>query len=83
MRVWSTPETRPSLISIRELLIDTPGGGHVRLEDVVGLWLTPDQATMSSHQMAQNQPIQFFIVPGCDQGIDCLSIQRARQFYQP
>ena len=32
--VWSTPETRQSLTDIRELLIDTPGGGHVRLGDV-------------------------------------------------
>ncbi len=32
--VWSTPETRQSLNNIRELLIDTPSGGHVRLGDV-------------------------------------------------
>ena len=32
--VWGTPETRNSLTSIRELLIDAPNGGHVRLEDV-------------------------------------------------
>jgi len=34
VNVWSTPETRNSLTSIRELLIDTPTGGHVRLADV-------------------------------------------------
>jgi len=32
--VWSTPETRQSLSSIRDLMIDTPGGGQVRLGDV-------------------------------------------------
>jgi Cu/Ag efflux pump CusA len=32
--VWSTPETRHSLDDIRGLLIDKPGGGHVRLGDV-------------------------------------------------
>jgi len=32
--VWGTPETRNSLTSIRELLIDTPTGGQVRLQDV-------------------------------------------------
>ena len=32
--VWSTPETRQSLSSIRNLLIDTPNGEHVRLGDV-------------------------------------------------
>jgi len=34
VNVWSTPETRNSLTNIRELLIDTPAGGHVRLADV-------------------------------------------------
>ena len=32
--VKGTPSTRNSLTSVRELLIDTPGGGHVRLGDV-------------------------------------------------
>jgi Cu/Ag efflux pump CusA len=32
--VWGVPGTRHSLTSVRELLIDIPGGGHVRLEDV-------------------------------------------------
>ena len=38
--VWSTPATRQSLTDIRELLIDTPGGGHVRLEDVADVRVT-------------------------------------------
>jgi Cu/Ag efflux pump CusA len=32
--VWSLPETRNSLTSMRDLMIDTPDGGHVRLGDV-------------------------------------------------
>jgi Cu/Ag efflux pump CusA len=32
--VWGVPAARQSLTSIRELLIDTPSGGHVRLKDV-------------------------------------------------
>ncbi|MGH8897065.1 MAG: efflux RND transporter permease subunit [Egibacteraceae bacterium] len=32
--VWGTPEIRRSLTGVRELLIDKPGGGHVRLGDV-------------------------------------------------
>jgi len=32
--VWSTPATRQSLSNVRDLLIETPGGGHVRLGDV-------------------------------------------------
>ncbi len=34
VNVWSTPETRHSPTSIRELLIDTPAGGQVRLADL-------------------------------------------------
>jgi CzcA family heavy metal efflux pump len=39
--VWSTPETRNSMSDIRELLIDTPGGGHVRLGDVADVTIRP------------------------------------------
>jgi CzcA family heavy metal efflux pump len=41
VNVWSTSETRNSLSDIRELLIDTPRGGHVRLEDVADISIAP------------------------------------------
>ncbi|MCZ6675914.1 MAG: efflux RND transporter permease subunit, partial [Candidatus Poribacteria bacterium] len=34
VQVWSIPKARHSLTSIEEMLIDRPGGGHVRLQDV-------------------------------------------------
>jgi Cu/Ag efflux pump CusA len=39
--VWGTPETRHSLTSIRELLIDTPTGRHVRLAQVADVRIRP------------------------------------------
>jgi CzcA family heavy metal efflux pump len=39
--LWSTPETRTSLASLRELLIDTPDGGQVRLADVARVQIVP------------------------------------------
>ena len=39
--VWSTPETRRSLISIHELLLDTADNGHVRLGDVADVRIVP------------------------------------------
>ena len=39
--VWSTPETRHSLNSVRDLLIDAPGGRHVRLGDVARVRIVP------------------------------------------
>jgi CzcA family heavy metal efflux pump len=44
--VWSTPETRHSLSSVRELLIDTPGGGRVRLGDVADVRIAPTRTVM-------------------------------------
>jgi Cu/Ag efflux pump CusA len=39
--VWGTPQTRHSLSSIRDLLIDTPGGDQVRLGDVATVSVAP------------------------------------------
>ncbi len=39
--VWGTPQTRHSLTSIRDLLIDTPNGGQVRLGDVADVRIVP------------------------------------------
>jgi Cu/Ag efflux pump CusA len=39
--VWSTPRTRSSVTSIRNLLLDTPEGGHVRLRDVADITVRP------------------------------------------
>ena len=41
VHVWSTPSTRHSLSDIRNLPIDTPGGGHVRLSDVATVRVRP------------------------------------------
>ena len=41
VQLWSTPKTRHSLTSVRELLIDLPGGGHVRLENVAEVNIRP------------------------------------------
>ncbi len=39
--VWGSPSTRATSESLRELLVDTPGGGHVRLGDVAAVRVTP------------------------------------------
>ena len=41
VQVWSTPETRRSLTSIQELLIDTPSGGRVQLGEVADVRIRP------------------------------------------
>jgi CzcA family heavy metal efflux pump len=49
--VWSVPDQRHSVSSIRELLIDTPRGGHVRLADVadVDVLPTPNAVNRENH----------------------------------
>jgi CzcA family heavy metal efflux pump len=37
VQVWSPPEKRRSVTDLQNLLIDTPGGGHVRLADVADI----------------------------------------------
>jgi CzcA family heavy metal efflux pump len=46
VQVWSKPEIRRSLTDIRELLIDTPAGGHVRLSEVAEVTLKPTPNTI-------------------------------------
>jgi CzcA family heavy metal efflux pump len=41
VQVWSSPETRSSVTDIHNLLIDTPGGGTVRLADVADVRIVP------------------------------------------
>jgi Cu/Ag efflux pump CusA len=45
--VWGAPETRHSVTSVRELLIDTPDGDHVRLGDVAEVRVAPSVSTIN------------------------------------
>jgi len=47
--VWSTPETRQSVSSILDLLIDTPDGKNVRLGDVAKVAIVP-KASVIRHE---------------------------------
>jgi Cu/Ag efflux pump CusA len=52
--VWGTPETRNSVSDIRNLLLDTPRGGHVRLGDVADVSITATP-TVIHHEALQNR----------------------------
>jgi CzcA family heavy metal efflux pump len=51
--VWGTPETRASLTSLRRLLIETPGGGYVRLGQVADVSIRPNPATIERHAVSR------------------------------
>ena len=45
--VWSPPELRQNLTDVRNLLIDTPAGGHVRLGQVADVKIVGTPSTIS------------------------------------
>jgi Cu/Ag efflux pump CusA len=51
--VLGTPETRHSLTSIEELLIDTPAGGHVRVKDVARVRIGPGASAIHRDAVAR------------------------------
>ncbi|HSB67356.1 MAG TPA: efflux RND transporter permease subunit [Anaerolineales bacterium] len=61
--VWSTPDTRHSLGSIQNLLIDTPAGGKVRLGDVADVRVVPAD-TVIRHEAAKRYQDVIVIVHG-------------------
>lgn len=57
--VWSVPDARDSLKSIRELLIDTSDGGHVRLGDVADVRVTSTPNAISREANSRRIDIGF------------------------
>jgi CzcA family heavy metal efflux pump len=51
--VWSTPDTRKNVTSVRRLLIDTPTGGHVRLEDVADVRIAPSPSVIRRQNVSR------------------------------
>ena len=76
--VWGTPSTRSSLASIRNLLIDTPDGGHVRLGRVA------DARIVSGPAVIERQAVSRYLdvtanVEGRDAGAAKGDIEQALQ----
>jgi Cu/Ag efflux pump CusA len=57
--VWGTPETRNSLSDIRNLLIDTPGGGHVRLGEVADVRIVSSPTVINREAVSAYLDIAF------------------------
>ena len=81
--VWSTPETRHSLSSIRNLSIDTPGGGHTRLGDVAEVSIVPSTSVIR-HDAVKRYVDVVAEVHGRDLGVVAADItSRLRQVKFP
>jgi Cu/Ag efflux pump CusA len=56
--VWSTPETRSSISSINDILIDTPSGEQVRLGDLAEVRFAPVPNTINHDAVKQYMDIK-------------------------
>jgi CzcA family heavy metal efflux pump len=57
VNVWSIPEARNSLSDIRELLVDTPGGGHARLEEVADVRVAPTPNVVNREHLSRRMDV--------------------------
>jgi Cu/Ag efflux pump CusA len=58
VQVWAVPEVRRNLSDIRDMLIDTPAGGHVRLADVAGVTVKPTPNMIQRENAARRLDVQ-------------------------
>jgi CzcA family heavy metal efflux pump len=76
--VWGTPNTRSSLTSIQNLLIDTPNGGQVRLGDVANVSIAPSP-NLIQHQTVSRRIDVSLNVRGRDPSAVANDIQQRLQ----
>jgi Cu/Ag efflux pump CusA len=68
--VWGVPEIRDSLDDIGKLLIDTPGGGHVRLEEVADVRMASSPTVIHREGISPYLDIVFYV-----QGRDARAVE--------
>jgi CzcA family heavy metal efflux pump len=57
VNVWSVPAARNSLSDIKNLPIDTPGGGHVRLEQVADVRIAPTPNVVNRESLMRRMDV--------------------------
>ena len=81
VQVWSTPETRQSITNIKELLLDTPGGGHVPLGEVADVRVRPTP-NIIEHQDTSRHIVVGAHVEGRDLGSVVRDVERGLEEIQ-
>lgn len=79
--VWSIPEARQSLSDVRNLLIDTPGGGHVRLGEVADVRISPAPTVINREAVSPYLDVSFKI-RGRNVNATLRDVAAAMQSYQ-
>ncbi|HEY3240077.1 MAG TPA: efflux RND transporter permease subunit [Acidimicrobiia bacterium] len=60
--VWGTPGTRQNISTMRELLIDTPDGGYVRLGDVAKVEVKPSPSVIERDSVSRRVDVSANVV---------------------
>jgi CzcA family heavy metal efflux pump len=76
VQVWSIPSARENLTSIRNMLIDTPQGGHVRLADVASVTVKPTPNMVQRENGARRMDVRAD-VEGRDLGSVATDVEAA------
>jgi CzcA family heavy metal efflux pump len=77
VQVWSIPSARENLTDIREMLIDTPDGGHVRLADVASVTVKPAPNMVQRENGHRRMDVRADVGPGHDLGSVASAVQAA------
>ncbi len=59
--VWSTPETRDSISDIRNLMIDTPSGGQVRLGELADVRMVASPTVIKREAVSPYMDVNFTV----------------------
>jgi Cu/Ag efflux pump CusA len=76
--VWGTPETRRDLTAVRNLLIETPSGGHVHLSQVADVRIAPSPPVIERQAVSRMIDISV-TTSGRDRGAVTRDINRVLQ----
>jgi CzcA family heavy metal efflux pump len=74
--VWSPPNVRNNINKLRDLLLDTPRGGHVRLADVASVQILPTPNAITRENQSRKINVQAG-VKGRDLGSVARDVERA------
>jgi CzcA family heavy metal efflux pump len=81
VQVWSTPETRQNLDDVENLLLDTPSGEWVRLEQVANVNVVPVPNIIYHHDLSRSLDVGANIDGSRDLGSVVADIERRLEEY--
>ncbi|HEX2361031.1 MAG TPA: efflux RND transporter permease subunit, partial [Jiangellaceae bacterium] len=82
VQVWSPPENRQSVTDLTNLMIDTPGGGQVRLADVADVSIEPVPNVVHHEDLLRNIDVGASLDGSRDLGSVVRDVERSLEEVQ-